>query len=350
MSAAQRRHLVPIEDVIAGLNARIQDVALELLPGGFREGSQWRCGGLGGGAGRSLGLDLRGSKVGVWVDSATGECGDVLDLVARTICRGDKREALAWAKQFLGWDSGDTHRVEIERRKAQAQAQATRLDDAERAQKLAKYAQALWLEGSAKVVGTPVEAYLGGRGIDLGRLERVPGAVRFHPSLLHKESGERWPAMVTAITAPDGRFMAVHRTFLSQRADGSVTKAPVDNAKMALGAYAGGCIRLTRGASGRRWAEMREGERLGLAEGIENALSIAVDCPDLRTAACVALGNLARLVLPPQVTEVIHFADRPGCVGELRHLQQGLAKLRAEGRLVRVAWAPRDAAPKDPAP
>lgn len=59
---------------------RADDVAKMLLPGGRREGQEWRAGSVSGEKGQSLGVHLMGAKAGVWSDFNSGESGDLIDL------------------------------------------------------------------------------------------------------------------------------------------------------------------------------------------------------------------------------------------------------------------------------
>jgi hypothetical protein len=68
-------------ELSAALTDRITELVRDLLPGGHREGHEWRCGNTRGEAGSSLAVHLTGDKSGVWCDFATGESGDALDLV-----------------------------------------------------------------------------------------------------------------------------------------------------------------------------------------------------------------------------------------------------------------------------
>jgi hypothetical protein len=45
------------------------------------------------------------TRAGVWAAWAAGEAGDTLDLVASVRFAGDKREALRWSRQWLGYDA-----------------------------------------------------------------------------------------------------------------------------------------------------------------------------------------------------------------------------------------------------
>lgn len=80
---------------------RAQSVAEMLLPGGRKEGQEWRAGSAGGEAGQSLGVHLHGPKAGVWQDFATGEGGDLLDLWMAAK-GGTLAEAIDAAKVWLG--------------------------------------------------------------------------------------------------------------------------------------------------------------------------------------------------------------------------------------------------------
>ncbi|MGE0653971.1 MAG: hypothetical protein AB7P12_19815, partial [Alphaproteobacteria bacterium] len=69
-------------ELAAALAERADLLAADLLPGGRREGAEWRCGSLAGEPGKSLSIRITGGKRGLWADFATGEMGDALDLVA----------------------------------------------------------------------------------------------------------------------------------------------------------------------------------------------------------------------------------------------------------------------------
>jgi hypothetical protein len=99
------------------LAERIDALVAELLPGGHREGHEWRAGSVAGEAGHSLGVHLTGDKRGIWCDFATGEGGDALDLV-KAVLRLSTREALSWARRWLGLDDG---RAELLQRRPPAQ-------------------------------------------------------------------------------------------------------------------------------------------------------------------------------------------------------------------------------------
>jgi hypothetical protein len=315
------------------LAAQTPAIVAELLPAGRREGSEWRVGSLHGERGRSLAVHLVGVRAGIWSDFSSGQAGDLLDLVALVRFGGDLKQAMAWARARLGMDT--TSPAAAPSRPAPA-APPPPADD-EDAKRRKALARRLFIEATPALRGTPAACYLAGRGIDLAELGRQPRALRFHPALWNSESRRTWPAMVGAITGPDGSQVALHRTWLHQH-DGQWKKAPLQTAKMTLGDYAGASIRLWRGATGKPLSEAGAGETAVIAEGIETALSIAIACPALRVLAAVSIANMGRLVLPPAVRNVTLAADNDGDnPAAAAALRRAVHHLAADGRTVRIA-------------
>jgi hypothetical protein len=318
------------------LAERIASLAVELMPNGHKNSRYWRCGSLAGERGQSLAVTLWGPKQGRWFDYAAGEGGDALDLVAGVKFAGDKREAFRWARDWLNLPERQREPI---RRLAQ---QRPPIDE-----NYSRAIERIWLESRQLERGDPVDRYLTGRGIVLAELGRAPGALRFHPNLWNSQTKRSWPAMVAAITAPDGAITAVHCTWLA--ADPiAVTKAPIPDrhgptggAKRTLGPYRGGCVHLWRGDSGKRWSEMRENEILMVGEGIEDTLSAVFNRSAWRAACAVALSSMFVLELPLQVGTVVILAqnDRPD--SDAAKLLRKVAKRWVdEGRKVRIVRPP----------
>jgi putative DNA primase/helicase len=99
--------LLGAAEISARLTDRLEPLVEQLLPGGRREGGEWRCGSLAGEGGGSLGVRLTGGKRGLWADFATGQSGDALDLV-RLAHDFDMPTALAWSRSWLGISSEHT--------------------------------------------------------------------------------------------------------------------------------------------------------------------------------------------------------------------------------------------------
>lgn len=287
--------------VAALLNSHIDALAAELLPAGKRKGAYWTCGGIGGEAGGSLFIHLSGATRGRWTDAATGEFGDALDLLAACRWRGDKKAAYADGLRWLGLDqtSGPA-------RPAPRAAPPPAEDD--RAPRNHAAALQIWLAARPSILDTPVENYLKNRKIDLRLLGGAPRALRYHPELWHAGMRMRLPAMVAAITDINGAHVATHRTWL-EYAGGGWTKARFADNKMVLGAFAGGAIRLWRGASGTSLRDAPDGDPVVICEGIEDGLSIALAIPEIRVLAAVSQGNLGSVMLPPHIGVVILALD-----------------------------------------
>lgn len=93
--------MADITEIKRMLSDRAQAVAEMLLPGGRKDGTEWRAGSTAGEKGQSLGVHLSGQKAGVWQDFQSGEGGDLLDLWVA--CKGGTlSEALDSARAWLG--------------------------------------------------------------------------------------------------------------------------------------------------------------------------------------------------------------------------------------------------------
>ena len=64
------------------LLARLEAVLMTLLPAGKKRGQKYLVGDVLGSPGDSMEVSLKGEKVGLWHDHATGEGGDIFDLIA----------------------------------------------------------------------------------------------------------------------------------------------------------------------------------------------------------------------------------------------------------------------------
>ena len=149
--------------------------------------------------------------------------------------------------------------------------------------------------------------------------------------------------MLAAVVAPEGGMVAVHRTFLT--AEGR--KAPVDPVKMVLGEFRGCHVPVWKGQHRQPLHAIPEGIAVHIAEGIEDALSVALLLPEVRVVAAVSIGNLAAIVLPPQVGEVVLIGQndpetlpngRPHPTIEA--MERAIEAHSRHGRLVRLARPP----------
>jgi hypothetical protein len=325
---------IPARQVAQHLASRIDALARELLPLGRREGAEWVAPSHTGTSRRALSVRLTGTKAGVWSDfSASGVHGDALDLVAHVLFRGDKTGAYSWALAWLGLGA----KMPTPLPRIAPQAAPPRADDPNILARR-KAALAVFLNSETMLRGTPVDGYLQGRGIALAELGRQPRSLRNGAAVFNQETGTNMPAMLAAISAPGGRHAATHRTWLAQDEAGTWRKARLQAPKKVLGSYAGGCIRLWRGASGKPLEKAPESDTTVIAEGIETALSIVVACPEYRVLCGVSLSNLGRIILPAACLDLIVAADNDfGNAAAEAALAHAVDRLLSEGRSVRIA-------------
>ena len=143
--------------------------------------------------------DYGPGAAGKWTDAATGEHGDLLDLIRlnRTCPLG---EAMDEARCFLALP-----RCRSSPRIRPAPPAASGSPEA---------ARRLFRAGRP-VPGTPAEAYLRARGI-AARLDWP--ALRYHPSVYYRETDhaplESWPALLAAVTDLGGAITGIQRTWL----------------------------------------------------------------------------------------------------------------------------------------
>ncbi|MFH5923819.1 hypothetical protein [Roseomonas xinghualingensis] len=84
----------------------LEELCARWLPGGRREGEEWKCGDLAGNPGRSCSVNLRTGK---WADFAEGPSGgDVISLAA-AIFNLSQGEAARRIADMLGIDLGGRH-------------------------------------------------------------------------------------------------------------------------------------------------------------------------------------------------------------------------------------------------
>lgn len=222
-------------------------------------------------------------------------------------------EAVATVAQQVGlYDEAMTHAGRIHTAGPIFQGVARQKDQAElRRSELAGKV----LRQTKQIGGSSAAQYLIGRSITVD----LPPSLRFHPSLAHKQSNSRLPAMVATITTwPDDRVVGIHRTYLCEQADGTVQKAAISPNKMMLGRTTGGACRLAPAA-----------KRMALATGIETSLSF-MQMACISTWASLSDGGLARVILPP-----LPFASDLIIAADLDPSGQGeAAAIRAADRFV----------------
>lgn len=296
---------------------------------------------------------IAGPVVGGWRDYASDEKGDILDLVA--LAHGtDRKGALAWAEDRFGLRKmSHEERVALQnksvvRREHTAKAEE-KISEAKRDR-----ARALFLRAQSGILGTPIEAYLSARGIPLRDVRHCDfSSFRFSDRMEYWLDAERdaagrrvrcgpsFPALISAFRDARGVVGAVHVTYLARDGRG---KADVAKPKLIFPACAGKVIRVAHGPSGltpSKAAEAGVSGPVALTEGVEDAFTVALACPELRVWAAGSLPNLMSVYDHACVSVWLIIADNDwGKPQAEKLLDQAIARLKATGKPVQVIRPP----------
>jgi hypothetical protein len=294
-------------------------VCRHYLPNGRREGRYWLVGDARNTPGRSMFVRLQESSkgpAGKWTDAATGEHGDLLDVIRESCGLLDFHDVADEARRFLRLP-----RIELEPPLKHPRPPAP-IGSTDAARRLFAMAE--------PVMRTLVETYLRNRGITPLHED---GALRFHPRCYYRPDEhsptETWPAMVARVTDLDGRITGAHRTWLDPEGfdRARLGKAPIDTPRRAMGDLLGNAVRF--GVAN---------DVLAAGEGIETMLSLRCVLPTLPMAAALSANHLAALMFPPTLRRLYIARDRDAA-GEV-----GATALteRAEATGVEtIVWTPR---------
>jgi hypothetical protein len=277
-------------DLSRQLADRAEAVCRHYLSNGRREGRYWLVGDIRNTPGRSLFVRLQASAkgpAGKWTDAATGEHGDLLDVIRGSLGLTDFADVAEEARTFLSLPHPEPEPTLPRRGISPAPSGSL-----EAARRLFAMSQPL--------AGTIAETYLRRRGIT--RLHGT-GNLRFHPCCYYKPDdrpSETWPAMIAAVTDLSGRITGVHRTWLAP--DGS-DKAPIDTPRKAMGDLLRSAVRI-----GVPNGVMAAGE------GIETMLSLRQVLPELAMAPALSAGHLAAIQFPRKLRRlyIVHDKDPAG--------------------------------------
>ena len=262
-------------DIAAALAGRAEQVCRRYLPDGRRQGRYWTAGDVHGAKGRSLFVRLAPPGIpGKWTDAATGEHGDLLDLIRIGIGAASLKPALDEARAFLAVPT------------VPAGGEAAAYDRVQAARRL-------W-RACRSIDGTHAEAYLRARAIHRCRFPTL----RFHPALNYRDRHgfRRLPALVAAVAGDDGAIGGIHRTWLDPAAP---AKAAVSSPRKALGRVHGRAVRFGN----------LERQTLLVGEGIETVLSLVTAVPAIPAAAALSAGSLAAFAPPAGLARLVVARD-----------------------------------------
>ena len=273
-------------DLAQRLGREAEAVCRHYLDAGRRQGNYWQVGDARNTPGRSMFVRLKETvkgPAGKWTDAATGEHGDLLDVIRESCGLIDFADVVAEARTFLSLP-----RPEPAPEKKKRPSTPAPSGSAEAARRLFAMSQ--------PIGGTSVEAYLRNRGITA---LHGTGNLRFHPRCYYRPDDhgptETWPAMIAAVTDLKGGITGAHRTWLAP--DGS-DKAPIQTQRKAMGDLLGHAVRFGIAS-----------EVMAVGEGIESVLSARQAIPHMAMAAALSAAHLAAILFPETLRRLYILRD-----------------------------------------
>lgn len=259
-------------------------VCRHYLSNGGRQGRYWVVGDCRNAPGRSLFVRLNQSPkrpAGKWTDAATGEHGDLLDIIRTSCGLVDFRDVVEEARRFLNMPRPDP-------RPAVAGRLLRQGGSVEAARRLFAMSQ--------PIGRTVAQIYLRQRGINSIHDD---GALRFHAHCYYRPNVDSpplfWPAMIARVTDLKGKFTGVHRTWLHPSGYG---KAPVETPRRAMGDLLGNAVRFGS-----------VDDVLVAGEGIETMLSLRYLLRSMPMVAALSANHLAALLLPASLRRLYIARD-----------------------------------------
>jgi len=295
-------------------------VCRHYLSNGKRQGRYWVVGDVYNTPGRSMFVRLQDSPkgpAGKFTDAATGEHGDLLDVIRASLGLRTFSEAAEEARRFLKLPRAEP---ELPPKPARSAAPAGSQEAARRLFAI-----------SGPIEGTVVETYLQRRGI-----ARVyhGGSLRFHPRCYYRPDEhlptETWPAMIACVTNLDGTITGVHRTWLDPDGFDRVRlgKAPIDTPRRAMGDLLGNAVRF--GAA--------DDDVLVAGEGIETMLSLRCVLPTMPMASALSANHLSAMLLSSSLRR-LYIARDADAAGEV--VQTTLTQRARAAGIEAIALSPR---------
>jgi len=267
-------------DLARRLAVHAEAVCRHYLSNGRRQGRYWMVGDVRNTPGRSMFVRLAGREsgkgaVGKWTDAASGEHGDLLDVIRESCGFTAFADVAQEARALLSLPHPEP---EPKARHGRQTPVPTGSPEA---------ARRLW-HMSRPIAGTLAATYLRNRGItDLRGAE----SLRFQPRCYYRPfedaPTETWPAKIAAVTDLRDRITGVHRSWLDPDGFSTATlgKAPIDTPRRAMGDLLGHAVRF--GVAG---------DVMAAGEGIETMLSLRMALPGMPTAAALSAAHLAAIL------------------------------------------------------
>lgn len=188
-----------------------------------------------------------------------------------------------------------------------------------------------WQQSNSVTINDPVDVYLKSRGINLNEF---PLVLRHHSKLPYYSDNKKligyFNAMLSLVTSQNNQVVTLHRTYIENG-----RKADIPEPKKLMPAIKPGA---SLGASIKLYEPIED--KIGLAEGIENALSfyIATGVPAWST---INANGLEKIILPPSIREITIAVDNDVSNRGQEAASRLTERLLAEGRRVKRVIPPK---------
>lgn len=309
--------MLAASDLADRLAQDAEAVCRHYLSAGRRAGNYWLVGDVDNNKGRSLYVHLAGRRAGRWTDAATGQFGDLLDLVRETCGLVDFRDVAEEVRRFLSLPRPEP--VSSFRRRVQYSATVER-PASERARRLFRMTQPL--------AGTLADAYLRKCGI---LRASTHAALGFHPSCYYHDlvtgRTSSYPALIAVVTDCAGAITGVHRSWLDPE---GVGKAKVNDPRRALGGLLGNGVRFG-------FPVNAPVPVMAAGEGLETMLSLSHVMPSMPMVAALTANHLAAFRFPPECRRVYIAADADAAG---RHGIEALSRRAQEEGILPLVLSP----------
>ena len=295
-------------------------VCRHYLSNGRREGRYWLVGDVRNAPGRSLFVRLKGPEsgkgaAGKWTDAATGDHGDLLDVI-RESCGlvefrdvADEAGAFSACRDRTDWSdaaTGDHRRSRSDvirefcgtadfRDVANEARHFLSLPRSEPNQTMGGFHRPHRLDRRNRhAVSSPWRSRFRAQSSKricanaALRLCTEPEASAFIPAATTARIAwsptETWPAMIAAVTDLDGKITGAHRTWLDPSGR---DKAAIDTPRRAMGNLLGNAVRFDVAR-----------DVMAAGEGIETMLSLRCVMPTMPMVAALSAAHLAAILFP----------------------------------------------------
>ncbi len=269
-------------ELVRRLAREAEAVCRYYLSNGHREGSYWLVGDVRNTPGRSMFVRIKETArgpAGKWLDAASGEYGDLLDVIRESRGLADFKDVAEEARSFLSLPRPGPEPTVSRRPSRRSDAPTS---SSEAARRLFAMSQ--------PIERTFVKAYLRRRGITA---LHGAGSLRFHPRCYYRPDEhsptETWPAMIAAVTNLSGHITGAHRTWLDPGgfSEATLGKAPIDTPRRAMGDLLGHAVRFGVAS-----------DILAAGEGIETMLSLRCILPAMPMVAALSAAHLSAILFP----------------------------------------------------